>query len=77
MRYCLLGVLALAGCAGSPVPPSKLEKPAAALMIEPARLPDLVAGEDIALHAVKVRKLYGHEASKLRRLQRWVRTVTK
>lgn len=78
MRLILtLSALAVAGCAAPPTPPSKLVKPAAALMVDPERLPDLHAGDDIGVHAMKVRKMYGHETSKLRRLQRWVRTVTK
>lgn len=73
----LIVVLSLAGCADSPVPGSKLVGPAAVLMVAPDPLPDIKEGEDVARHAIKVRKMYGKEASKLRRLQRWVRVVTK
>lgn len=75
-RLIILIALALAGCGGSPVPPSKLRLPAESLMVAPAALPDLAEGGDIGQHAVTIRKMYGHEASKLRRLQRYVRTVT-
>ena len=68
---------ALAGCATYPVPPSKLSKPASALMVAPEVLPDLFEGDDIGHHAVIVRRMYGKEAGKLRRLQRYVKTVTK
>lgn len=78
MRYVLFATcLALAGCGGQPVPPSKLVKPADALMVAPGQLPNIREGDDVAKHAATVRKLYGKEASKLRRLQRYVRTVTK
>lgn len=70
-------VLALGGCATSPVPPSKLSKPASELMIAPGVLPDLFEGDDIGQHTIVVRRMYGKEATKLRRLQRYVRTVTK
>lgn len=73
----LMGVICLAGCGGPPVPPSKLKSPAAVLMVAPEPLRDIQQGEDVANHAIKVREMYGKEASKLRRLQRWVRVVTK
>ena len=66
--------LCLAGCATAPVPPSKLSKPASALMVAPELLPDLFEGDDIGHHAVIVRRMYGKEATKLRRLQRYVRS---
>jgi hypothetical protein len=68
---------ALAGCAETPVPPSKLAKPASTLMVPPQELPDIFDGDDIGQHAIVVRSMYGKEAGKLRRLQRYVRTVTK
>lgn len=78
MRYIIFSTcLALAGCGGQPVPPSKLVKPADALMVPPGQLPNIREGDDVAQHAATVRKLYGKESSKLRRLQRWVHTATK
>ena len=69
---------ALSACGGPPQPPpSKLIKPASSLMVAPGALPDLMEGEDIGQHVVQVRRMYGREAGKLRRLQRYVRTVTK
>lgn len=73
----LAAALTLSGCGGPQVPPSKLVRPADALMVPPAYLPDIVEGEDIGRYAGKVRGMYGKEAKKLRRLQRYVRTVTK
>lgn len=70
-------VCTLGGCATSPVPPSKLSKPASELMIAPGVLPDIFEGDDVGQHAIRVRRMYGKEATKLRRLQRYVRTVTK
>lgn len=68
---------ALAGCGGGPVPPSKLSKPAAALMVPPETLADIQAGDDLGEVVARTRRSYGREATKLRRLQRWARTVTK
>lgn len=70
-------ILFLSGCGGPQVPPSKLVRPADELMRAPDRLPDLEVGEDIGQHAIKIRKLYGKTASRFRRLQRYVRTVTR
>ena len=70
-------VIALCGCSGPPVPPSKLVGPASVLMVAPERLPSISEGDDLVQHTATVRKLYGREARKLRRLQRWVRTATK
>ena len=69
--------LTLAGCGGSPVPPSKLVGPASVLMVAPEPLPSISAGDDLVQHTATVRKMYGKEARKLRRLQRYVRTATK
>ncbi len=78
MRYALLLICCcLAGCGGPPVPPSKLGKPAAALMVPPELLPDIREGDDLGQHVVRVRGMYGREATKLRRLQRYVRTVNR
>lgn len=71
-------VCTLSACGGPPQPPpSKLIKPAGYLMVAPGALPDLLEGDDVGQHAITVRRLYGREAGKLRRLQRYVRTVTK
>lgn len=70
--------LLLAGCADSTgVPPSKLVKPSSMLMVPPEPLIDIVPGDDVVVHALRVRRQYSKETSKLKRLQRWVRTVTK
>ena len=75
--FLILAVVLVSGCGGKPVPPSKLVRPANALMVPPAYLPDIQEGEDVGRYAGKVRGMYGREAHKLRRLQRYVRTVTK
>lgn len=67
----------LTACGGAPVPPSKLVKPSASLMIAPEMLPRISEGDDIVQHTATVRKMYSKETGKLRRLQRWVRTVQK
>ena len=78
IKVAMLGVACLlGGCGGKPVPPSKLVKPSSMLMVAPGTLPDLREGDDVGQHAITVRRMYGKEASKLRRLQRYVRTVTR
>ncbi len=78
MRAIVFGTLLLAGCAGDVgVPPSKLEKPAAYLMVAPEPLFNVAAGDDYGQALVKTRKMYGKETAKLRRLQRYVRVITK
>lgn len=66
-----------AGCGGPPVPPSKLVKPASILMVPPEKLPAIKAGEDLGDVVAKTRRSYGREIAKLRRLQRYVHTVTR
>jgi hypothetical protein len=76
MRAIVFSTLLLAGCAGDvAVPPSKLEKPAAYLMVAPEPLFNVAAGDDYGQALVKTRKMYGKETSKLRRLQRWIRVI--
>lgn len=65
-----------AGCAGTVVP-SQLEPPAKALMVPPKPLPAVKAGDDLVQIHMKLRRSYSTEADKLRRLQKYVRTVTK
>ena len=70
--------IGLSGCAGDvPVSPSRLEPPASYLMIPPAPLPDVKAGDDYGQALIATRKQYGKETSKLRRLQRYVRVATR
>lgn len=66
--------LSLAGCA-SAVNPSKLEGPAKVLMMPPKALPELKAGDDLVQRHADLRRQYSTETDKLRRLQRWVKTV--
>lgn len=66
----------LAGCAGT-VSPSQLEPPAAFLLVPPKPLAQPKKGEDLVdLHRL-LRRDYATETGKLRRLQRYVRTITK
>jgi hypothetical protein len=65
-----------AGCA-STVSPSQLESPAKALMIPPAKLAELKAGDDLVQRHADLRRQYSTETGKLTRLQRYVRTITK
>jgi hypothetical protein len=64
----------LAGCAGS-VNPSQLEPPAAALLAHPKPLADPKAGDDLVVLHKQLRGQYATEASKLKRLQKYVRTI--
>lgn len=68
--------IALAGCAGS-VTPSQLEPPAAALLVPPKPLSDPKKGDDLVVLHKQIRRDYAAETSKLRRLQKYVTTVTK
>jgi hypothetical protein len=74
--FVLLCLCALAGCAGT-VAPSQLEPPAKALMVPPKPLADPKKGDDLVVIHKSLRNDYVNEASKLRRLQRYVRTITK
>jgi hypothetical protein len=74
----MLAIVVIGGCSGDvAVPPSKLEKPAAYLMVAPEPLFNVAAGDDYGQALIKTRKMYGKETSKLRRLQRYVRVITK
>jgi hypothetical protein len=74
--FVLLCLCALAGCAGT-VSPSQLEPPAKALMVPPKPLADPKKGDDLVELHEGLRKDYKNEASKLRRLQTYVRTIVK
>lgn len=71
------GCFVLTACGGPQVPPSKLVGPASILMVAPKPLPSISEGDDLFQHTATVRKMYGKEAKKLRRLQRYVRTANK
>lgn len=64
----------LCGC-GSTISPAKLEPPAAVLMKPPAKMAEPKAGDDLVQEHTKLRRGYITETGKLRRLQRYVRTV--
>ena len=77
MRIVLLGsTLFLAGCAGTPFPPSELVPPAKRCMFAPRHLASLKVGDDLVSAYASVERQYGNETSKTRCLQKWVRTVT-
>jgi hypothetical protein len=62
-------------CTGS-ISPSQLEPPAKALMVPPAKLSDLKAGDDLVMKHAELRRDASTEKDRLRRLQRYVRTIT-
>ena len=64
--------LMLSGCG---INPAKLEPPARALMQAPKPSPDPKAGDDLVQSYISLRRESATDKSKLRRLQRWVRTV--
>lgn len=71
---CISVLYALTACT-STVVPSKLEPPAASLLVSPKKLPVLKAGDDLVAKHRELRRQYSTEASKLARLQRWAKTV--
>jgi hypothetical protein len=58
------------------VSPSQLEKPAAALMIPPKPFRTLKAGDDLVKEYAELRRDSATEKDRLRRLQRYVKTIT-
>ena len=71
-----IGCLTLAGCAGDvPFGPSELVPPAKRCMASPVALAKLKEGDDLIQAYAAVARSYGREASKLRCVQRWSRTV--
>lgn len=67
----------LAGCSPSgAIDPSGLRKPDAVLMIDPGEVPRLKAGDDLKARYASLKRDRGQLASRLRGLQRYVRTVT-
>lgn len=77
MRLICIICILLSGCSTLPQNVGGLEKPAAVLMVRPKALPDQKAGDDIAVNNLDVRRVCTVEISKLTRLQRWAKTVTK
>ena len=74
----ILGVLALAGCAGDvPVPTTKIAEPSSRLMANIPDLPPVKAGDDIKEAAAVCRADRAEVASKARGLQTYVRTILK
>lgn len=67
----------LCACGGPPTPPSKLVQPAKRCMVAPGKLAIPQAGDDLTVHYAAAVKSYGRETSKVRCLQKWVRTATK
>jgi hypothetical protein len=62
----------LGGCA---TPTATTEPPSARLMTPPDPLPEVKAGSDLVVDHLKLRKQYAREASRLRSLQGYVRTL--
>lgn len=69
-------ITALSGC-GVVAPPSQLTGPAKRCMVAPQTLKGVPVGGDLVTEYSAVAQAYGRETSKLRCLQKWVRTVTK
>ena len=65
-----------AGCAGS-ITPSQLEPPASVLLVPPAKLPAIKAGDDLVQKHADLRRAYSTQTDRYRRLQRYVRTILK
>jgi hypothetical protein len=76
----LLACLALGACANAgatPIPPSKLNPPAARLMEPPNSLPDVAESDSLYEHAAMCRAEYGRLSTKVQGLQRWATIVTR
>jgi hypothetical protein len=71
--FVLVCLCVLTGC--GTVIPSQLEPPAKALMVPPAKLPDIKTGDDLVQKHADLRRLYATETDKQRRLQKYVRTL--
>jgi hypothetical protein len=71
--FVLLCLCVLPACAS--VSPSQLEPPAKGLMVPPAKLADLKAGDDLVQRHAELRRQYSTEVGKLTRIQRYVKTV--
>ena len=72
--FVLVCCCVLAGCAGT-VSPSQIEPPAAWLLVPPKPLAAPKKGDDLVhLHA-ELRRDAATDKSKLRRLQKWTKTV--
>ena len=71
---CISVLYALTACT-STVVPSKLEPPAASLLVSPKKLPTLKSGDDLVAKHRELRRQYSTESGKLTRLQRYVKTV--
>lgn len=69
--------LVLAGCGGPPPPVTKLSRAPARCRVAPAKLPKPAVGQDAVRYASNIAKRYGLEASKLRCMQRYERTITR
>lgn len=73
---CACVSLLAAGCSGSVVP-SQLEPPAAALLVPPKPLVDPKKGDDLVVLYKELRVDAAADKGKLRRLQKYVRTILK
>jgi hypothetical protein len=67
----------MGACADAPFDTSELVKPSPRCMVAPGALQTLKDGDDLVVAYASAARSYGRETSKLRCLQRYVRTVTK
>jgi hypothetical protein len=78
IRSMMLAVcMLLAACGAPPVPPSKLVMPAARCMVPPGKDEKLQPGDDLVVKYAALARVRKIEKSKIRCLQKWVRTVSK
>lgn len=67
-----VALMALGGCE-TPVPPSRIAAASPRLMVDPAPLPVLRAGDNLATEHLKLRRAYAYEVGRFRSLQRYTR----
>lgn len=72
---CTFFMLALAGCASIPVTGSSISPPAPDLMSSPRSFPSMNPGEDARVKLAEAAEVHAKEARRIKRLQRYVRTV--
>ena len=68
-----VALVALAGCSGTQVPPSKIAMPSARLMADPDSLPVSKPGDNLVTEHLKLRRAYAYEIGRFRSLQRYTR----
>ena len=75
LTFSFLCTAALSGCGSVPYDTASLVPPAKRCMVAPQSLAKLKVGDDLVQSYASVTRSYGREASKLRCVQKWARTV--